>query len=96
MTDILAMPSRREVLKILLYVTRPHNLREIKSPSATVQMYPGRPNVDALVGMECERQVGAMGVSVCGPGGLADAVRMATRNRMGERNVDFLEERFGW
>jgi len=42
MTDILAMEKRREVLKVLLFVTRPKSTREIHSPSATVQMFPGR------------------------------------------------------
>lgn len=43
MTEILAMEKRREVLKILLFVTRPKSTKEIHSPSATVQMFPGRP-----------------------------------------------------
>ena len=46
--------------------------------------------------MECREQIGAMGVGVCGPGGLADDVREAVRKRQGERLVDLLEEGFGW
>lgn len=42
MTEILAMEKRRDVLKILLFVTRPKSTKEIHSPSATVQMFPGR------------------------------------------------------
>lgn len=42
MTKILAMEKRREVLKILLFVTRPGSTKEIHSPSSTVQMFPGR------------------------------------------------------
>jgi len=52
--------------------------------------------VDALVETEGREQVGAMGVGVCGPGGLGDDVRLAVRRRMGERNVDFFEEGYGW
>lgn len=52
--------------------------------------------MDALVAMESREQVGAMAVSVCGPGGLADDVRSAVRRRQGVRNVDFLEQGFGW
>lgn len=96
MTTILSMPGRRDVLRIQLFVTRPRSAKEIHSPSSTVQMFPGKPNVDALVGMESREQVGAMGVSVCGPGGLGDDVRSAVRRRQGSRNVDFLEEGFGW
>ena len=96
MTTILSMPGRRDVLRIQLFVTRPRSAKEIHSPSSTVQMFPGKPNVDALVGMESREQVGAMGVSVCGPGGLGDDVRSAVRRRQGSGNVDFLEEGFGW
>lgn len=96
MTTILAMPQRRDVLSIKLFVTRPRSTKEIHSPSATVQMFPGKPNVDALVEMASRDQVGAMGVSVCGPGGFGDDVRAAARRRQGARNIDFLEESFGW
>lgn len=42
MTDILAMDRRREILEIQLFVTRPSSTKAIHSPSATVQMFPGR------------------------------------------------------
>ena len=96
MTTILSMPGRRDVLRIQLFITRPRCTKEIHSPSSTVLMYPGKPNVDALVEMESREQVGAMGVSVCGPGGLGDDVRDAVRRRQRGRNVDFLEEGFAW
>lgn len=96
MTTILSMPGRRNVLRIQLFVTRPRSTKEIHSPSSTVQMFPGKPNVDALVETESREQVGAMGVSVCGPGGLGDDVRSAVRSMQGRRNVDFLEQTFGW
>lgn len=96
MTTILAMDKRRDVLRIQLFVTRPRSTKEIHSPSATVQMFPGKPNVDTLIEMESENQVGCMGVSVCGTGGLSDDVRRAVRRRQGTRNIDFLEESFSW
>lgn len=96
MTTVLAMEKRREILRIQLFVTRPMSTKEIHSPSATVQMFPGRPNVDSLVEVESRCQIGAMGVSVCGPGGLADDVRAACRARQGLRNIDLFEESFGW
>ncbi|PYH87767.1 ferric-chelate reductase [Aspergillus ellipticus CBS 707.79] len=96
MTSILAMDRRREVLRIMLFITRPRNTKEIQSPSATVQMFPGRPNVDTLVGMEVENQVGAMGVLVCGNGGLSDDVRRVCRKRQDRTQVDFVEESFTW
>jgi NAD(P)H-flavin reductase len=96
MTQILGMERRREILRIQLFITKPRSTKEIQSPSATVQMFPGRPNVDALVGIEARDQVGAMAVSVCGPGALADEVRRAVRKRQSERSIDFIEEAFSW
>ncbi|KAK4234797.1 ferric reductase like transmembrane component-domain-containing protein [Achaetomium macrosporum] len=96
MTEVLAMEKRREVLRIMLFVSRPRSTKEIHSPSSTVQMFPGRPNIDTLLGIEVENQVGAMAVSVCGPGALSDEVRRAVRNRQYQGNIDFVEEAFSW
>lgn len=96
MTSILAMDKRRDVLRIMLFVTRPRSTKEIHSPSATVQMFPGRPNIEALMDIEMENQVGAMGVSVCGGGDLSDDVRKAVRSRQHTTNIDFVEEAFSW
>jgi predicted ferric reductase len=96
MTEVLAMEGRRDVLRIMLFVSRPRSTKEIHSPSATVQMFPGRPNIETLIGIEMENQVGAMVVSVCGPGTLSDEVRRAVRNRQYTSTVDFVEEAFTW
>ena len=96
MTQILAMEKRREILGIKLFITRPRNKKEVVSPSSTVQMFPGRPCVETLVGKECESQIGAMGVSVCGTGSLSDEVRRVVRSRQGWCCVDFVEESFTW
>ncbi|KAL5116444.1 hypothetical protein ACEQ8H_005680 [Pleosporales sp. CAS-2024a] len=96
MTQILAMPRRREILKILLFVTRPRRQGEIHSPSSSVQMFPGRPNVQSLVDQEMQEGIGAACVSTCGTGDLADELRRAVRNRELQWNVDFREESFSW
>lgn len=96
MTQILALDKRRDILRIMLFVSRPRSSKEIHSPSATVQMFPGRPNIDTLIAAEMEQQVGTMGVSVCGPGVLSDDVRRAVRNRQYHGEVDFVEEAFSW
>ena len=96
MTSILAMDRRRDILRIFLFITRPRSTKEIKSPSETVRMFPGRPNIETVVGHEAEEAIGAMGVMVCGPGSLGDDVRAAVRRRQGVRNLDLLEEGFGW
>ena len=96
MTQILAMDRRREILRIMLFVSRPRSTKEIHSPSSTVQMFPGRPNIETLLSMEMENQVGAMAVTVCGPGALSDEVRQAVRRRQYGGTVDFIEEAFSW
>ena len=96
MTEALALEGRRDVLRIQLFITKPRSTQEIRSPSATVQMFPGRPNVDTIVQGECQAQVGAMAVTVCGPGCLADDVRRSVRTRQGVANIDFVEESFSW
>ncbi|PVH92115.1 ferric reductase [Periconia macrospinosa] len=96
MTHILAMPRRREILKILLFVTRPRSTKEIHSPSSSVQMFPGRPNVDSLIDQEMQEGIGAAAVTTCGTGGLADELRRAVRKRQAQWNVDFREESFSW
>jgi hypothetical protein len=96
MNEILALPSRKEVLTVKLFITRPNSPREIVSPSSTVQMYPGRPNVRLLTETAVKERVGAMCVTVCGPGSLADNVREAVRGAQEIGAIDFIEESFTW
>lgn len=96
MTQILGMPHRREILKILLFVTRPRSTKEIHSPSSSVQMFPGKPDIGALVKQEQARQVGAMAVSCCGTGSLSDDVRRAVRERCQKTEIDFVDNAFSW
>jgi len=96
MTQILGMDKRRDILKILLFVTRPRSTKEIHSPSSSVQMFPGKPDVGALIEKEQATQVGAMAVSVCGTGSLSDDVRRATRERCQKTEIDVFEEAFSW
>lgn len=96
MVEILSAPQRREVLKILIYVTRPTHKVKIQSPSSGVQLFPQRPNVQAIVDAEVQNSIGAIGVSVCGVGSLADDVRKASRSWMERVSIDFQEESFSW
>ncbi|PWW75021.1 hypothetical protein C7212DRAFT_282248 [Tuber magnatum] len=96
MTDILSMEKRRDVLRVLLFVTRPTSTREIHSPSATVQMFPGRPNIDTLLDAEIDQKMGKMAVMVCGNGSLSDDVRRAVREKIHRANIDLIEEAFSW
>ena len=96
MTSILGMDKRRDILKILLFVTRPRSTKEIHSPSSSVQMFPGKPDVGALIEKEQEKQVGAMAISCCGTGSLSDDLRSAMRERCQRTEIDFFEEAFSW
>lgn len=96
MDAVLRMPKRKEVLRVLVFITRPRSHGDLASESETVKLYPGRPNLPFILGMEVQEQVGAMCVSVCGPGSLADDVRAAVRRVQGDTVVDFVEESFTW
>jgi len=96
MTQLLAMEGRRSRLRIDIFVTRPRRKDEVRSPSETVRMFAGRPNVDAIVQRECREGVGAVGVAVCGPGGLGDEVRKSVRGASTDFEVDLIEESFSW
>ncbi|KAL9001944.1 MAG: hypothetical protein Q9188_005102 [Gyalolechia gomerana] len=96
MTEIFQMPHRRQVLKVLLFVTKPRHAGDVVSRSTQVQMYGGRCKPGKIVEEEFEKRVGAMAVTVCGPGAFADEVRMAARERVAEGLVDFVEESFSW
>jgi NAD(P)H-flavin reductase len=93
MDQILALPKRKEILRIMIFVTRPNGAR-ISSASDMVQMFPGRPKMQEIVDTEISNRVGAMCVQVCGSGGFSDMVRAATRKRVQVGVVDFIEEAF--
>lgn len=94
MTEVLGMEGRRDVLRIQLFITRPRSAKEVHSPSSTVQMFPGRPNVETIIQQECENMVGAMAVNTCGTGELQDEVRRCVRARQTTWNIDLVEESF--
>ncbi|OAA60548.1 ferric reductase-like protein [Niveomyces insectorum RCEF 264] len=101
MDEILRLPHRPEILQIRLFVTRPkhpqHGRQGATLSSRTVQMFPGRPNMSVLLKQEVAAQMGAMCVTVCGPGALADDVRSAVREVLDQGTVvDFIEESFTW
>ncbi|KAK5310176.1 hypothetical protein LTR70_009678 [Exophiala xenobiotica] len=97
MHEILGMEKRREVLKVLLYITKATLRQEIKSPSETVKMSRGRPDVLNIMMDSARERQGCLGVSVCAGGGLADEVRRASRFVVGQGvNLDLIEEGFGW
>lgn len=94
MDQILHMESRREVLRIQLFVTKPRHRGEVISNTGSVQMFPGRCDPKTILEKEMEQRIGAMAVTVCGPGAFADSVRAAARGVVTDGSVDFVEEAF--
>jgi predicted ferric reductase len=88
-----------EIVTIKIYVTKAktserEKLEQLKD--ARITLYPGRPDIKGLIEEELRCQVGAMAVTVCGPGALADDVRREVRDVQEASVVDFLEESFTW
>lgn len=96
MTSILSLERRHEILRVMVFITRPQNTGCIHSPGDTIHMFPGRPDIGTLLDGEVENQIGAMGVLVCGTGSLSDDVRRACRERQSPTHIDFFEECFTW
>lgn len=94
MDKILKMEGRRDVLRILLFVTKPRHRGEVLSNTGSVQMHPGRCNPTTILQKEMQERIGAMGVTVCGPGAFSDSVRAAVRDVVDQGSVDFVEEAF--
>jgi len=94
MDEILKLPGRRDVLKIILFVTKPRSRAEITSGTGSIQMFPGRCVPQTIIDQELLERKGAMGVTVCGPGAFADGVRRAVRKRLEHGVIDFVEEAF--
>ncbi|KAE8386669.1 ferric reductase NAD binding domain-containing protein [Aspergillus alliaceus] len=65
-------------------------------PSVPISVVFGKPAFDQIVEVEKAQQVGAMAVSVCGPGGMSDDVRKCVRDNQGARAIDLYEASFCW
>ncbi|CAK7266910.1 hypothetical protein SEPCBS119000_002275 [Sporothrix epigloea] len=101
MDEVMYMPRRHEILQVQIFVTRPSQQFQAAQVSSlstrTIQLQSGRPNILSLLRKEISEQAGAMCVTVCGPGALADDVRAAVREVLDEGTVvDFVEESFTW
>ncbi|KAK4942581.1 hypothetical protein LTR10_017710 [Elasticomyces elasticus] len=96
MTEILHMEGRREILKIVVYASRPNQPINVSKNKSTMQIVEGRVDPGTVLDEVICTRIGAMMVSVCGPGALADEVRAAVRSRIHLANVDMNEESFTW
>lgn len=98
MPDLLRVPDCGEILRIKVFTTRETRERAVSPPKSTtgISFYKGRPDVLSILKGEVQRQIGAMCVTVCGPGALADEVRQAVRIMQGQTVIDFCDESFTW
>ncbi|KAF2472965.1 ferric reductase [Lindgomyces ingoldianus] len=94
--EIMALPNYQDVVRIHLYVSRRQPSHDSAALPAGVDVWYERCNPQEVVDREVLAQVGAMAVTVCGPGAFSDSVRAATRRRTGIRSVDFIEEAFSY
>ncbi|KAL4884251.1 ferric reductase like transmembrane component-domain-containing protein [Aspergillus karnatakaensis] len=65
-------------------------------PGVTVSIGYGKPCFGHILETEKENQIGAMAVSVCGPGSMGDDVRSSVRQAQGGKVIDLYEETFSW
>ncbi|KAF2843504.1 hypothetical protein M501DRAFT_926036 [Patellaria atrata CBS 101060] len=94
MDEVLQMPLRRDMLRMQLFITRPRFASEAVSASGSVRMFAGRCTTQTIIDKEVSDRVGAMAITVCGPGRFCDSVRSAARKRVEVGAVDFIEEAF--
>jgi predicted ferric reductase len=96
MNDILKLEGRKDVFRLEIWVTR-GTVFESRSPSNSLIVRRGRPDLQHIVSREGDRRLGCMAVSACGPGGLVFNARKAVRRSIKDgRNIDFVKEAFGW
>jgi ferredoxin-NADP reductase len=100
MASIVEMQGCAEVLFLRIFITLPCDIKEIRwlenVPAGLVEIRGGRPDVDLIFGREFDRQIGAMGVLVCGTGSFSDDVRAACRKAQQRSQVEYIEESFSW
>lgn len=89
--EIMAMRNSREVVRIRLYVKK---MVDGEALPMGLDVRRSRCEPQGVVDEEIVSMVGAMCVSVCGPGAFSDSVRAAVRKRVGLRSVDFFDEAF--
>ncbi|KAH6629364.1 ferric reductase [Boeremia exigua] len=93
--ELVAMQNFSDIIRVQLYISRSTQQAAASLPSHLgVEVLSQKCNPQEIVDEQILAQVGAMAVTVCGPGGFNDSVRAAVRHRVGLRSVDFFEEAF--
>ena len=93
--ELATMPGSSDIVQIRLYVSRstPQTMEAMSLPMQA-EVYAQRCEPQEIIDEQILAQVGAMAVTVCGPGGFNDSVRASVRRRVGLRSIDFFEAAF--
>ncbi|KAJ8108566.1 hypothetical protein OPT61_g8083 [Boeremia exigua] len=93
--ELAAIENCADIVSLRLYISRsaPQEATNL-SQHLQIEVYSRRCNPQEIVDEQILAQVGAMVVTVCGPGGFNDSVRAAVRRRVELRSIDFFEETF--
>jgi len=93
--QLLAMESRQDVFKLMVFISKrsPTETAAV-SLSGSIIIDSGRCKVQKIVDYEFANRIGAMAVTVCGPGVFADDVREVVRGKVELGCIDLVEESF--
>lgn len=91
--EITSMPNCQNIVRFRIHVSKPVSGEALPMG---LDVRAGRCDPQDIVDQEVINQIGAMAITVCGPGAYSDAVRAAVRKRMGLRSIDFIEEAFSY
>ncbi|KAJ4987069.1 ferric reductase like transmembrane component [Stagonosporopsis vannaccii] len=87
--------SFSDIVRLRLYISRPTpHTGAILPWHFQAEVHSQRCSPQEIIDEQILAQIGAMAVTVCGPGGFNDSVRAAVRRRVGLRSIDFFEEAF--
>lgn len=104
LNSILSQSSASDKLRVHIYISNPEfegQGGQMILPELTdnefVKVFAGKTSPAKVLDDELlEHRLGSMGVSVCGPGGLSDDVRLAVRERQHLGSIDYSEASFSW
>lgn len=96
LSTLLSQSGESGVFDLRVFVTGSSGKSDSDDEEESLEITFGRPNVSQILFEQVKNQVGAMCVTVCGPGGLADDVRRGVREVQTLSFVDFIEESFTW
>jgi NAD(P)H-flavin reductase len=91
--EIMAMNDQK-IFSIDVFATTVVATADVPQYNGMLQLASGRCDPLSILKEEMENRVGALFVTVCGPGAFADDVRAATRSQMSGGALDFVEEAF--